>query len=52
MASIQALMARAQQQLQGMTALEASKPALAKQLKARAEAHLDLLMQLAEAEQK
>jgi peroxiredoxin family protein len=52
MASIQALMSRAQQQLQGMDALEASQPLLAKQLKAKAVAHLDLLMQLAEAEQK
>jgi hypothetical protein len=52
MASIQALMSRVQQQLQGMDALEAAQPLLAKELKAKAAAHLDLLMQLAEAEQK
>ncbi|KAF6257036.1 hypothetical protein COO60DRAFT_1640292 [Scenedesmus sp. NREL 46B-D3] len=52
MASIQQLMARAQQQLQGMDALEASQPLLAQELKEKSVAHLDLLMQLAEAEQK
>jgi chromosome segregation ATPase len=50
MATIQALMGRVQQQLQAVSNLRPNNPALARELKAKAESHLELLMSLAESQ--
>lgn len=52
MAHIQELMNKVQEQLQQHAGLQDHLPDLAAQLKQKGEQHLDLLMQLAEAEQK
>jgi predicted nuclease with TOPRIM domain len=51
MATIQALMGRVKEQLQTHSNLRFNNPALAQELKAKAERHLELLMGLAESQQ-
>lgn len=50
MAAIQALMSRVQEQLQAVSNLRPNNRALARELKAKAESHLELLMSLAESQ--
>jgi hypothetical protein len=52
MGSIQSLMAGMQEQLHALCGLHSSNSAMAQQLKQKGQRHLELLMQLAEAEQR